>query len=61
MHKFDIICIYESYLNMETLSSDDNLNIPVYNMSRAIDPSGNRRVGVSAYYTKSLPSKMFKH
>ena len=35
MHKFHIIfCISESYLNSDTSSSDENLNIPGYNMSR---------------------------
>ena len=41
MHKFDIICISESYLNSDTSSSNGNLNIPGYNMSRADHPSGN--------------------
>ena len=45
MHKFDIICISESYLNSDTSSNDDNLNIPGYNMSRADHPSGNWRGG----------------
>ena len=58
MHKFDIICISESYLNSDTSSSDDNLNIPGYNMSRADHPSGNRRGGVCIYYKESLPIKM---
>ena len=35
MHKFDIICISESYLNSDTSSSNGNLNIPGYNMSCA--------------------------
>lgn len=35
MHKFHIIfCISESYLNSGTSSSDENSNIPGYNMSR---------------------------
>ena len=33
MHKFDIICISESYLNSGTWSNDDNLNTPGYNRS----------------------------
>ena len=57
MHKFDIICISESYLNSDT-SSNDNLNIPGYNMSRNDHPSGNRRGGVYIYYKESLPIKM---
>ena len=39
MHKFDIICISESYLNSDTSSNDNNLNIPGYNVSRADHPS----------------------
>ena len=54
MHKFDIICISKSYLNSDTSSSDNNLNIPGYNMSRADHPSG----GVCIYYKESLPIKM---
>ena len=53
MHKFDIICISESYLNSDTSSSDDNLNIPGYKMSHADHPSGNRRGGVCIYYKES--------
>ena len=58
MHKFDIICISESYLNSDTLSSDDNLNIPGYNTTRADHPSGNRRGGVCIHYKESLPIKI---
>ena len=58
MHKFDISCIFESYLNSGTLSSDGNLNIPDYNMSRADHPSGNRRGGVCIYYKESLSIKL---
>ena len=50
MHKFDIICISESYLNSDISSSDGNLNIPGYNMSRANHPTGNQRRGVCIYY-----------
>ena len=35
MHKFDIVCISESYLNSDTSSSDDKLNITGYKMSCA--------------------------
>ena len=58
MHKFDIVCISESYLNSNTSSSDGNLNIPGYNMSRADHFSRNRRGGVCVYYKESLPIKM---
>ena len=58
MHKFDIICISESYLNSDTSSNDNNLNIPGYNMSRADHLSGNQRGGVCIYYKESLPIQM---
>ena len=58
MHKFVIICLSELYLNSDTLSSNDNLNIPGYNMSRAGHPSGNRRGRDCIYYKESLPIKM---
>ena len=58
MHKFDIICISESYLNSDTSSNDNNLNIPGYNMSRADHPSGNWCGGVCTYYKESLSIKM---
>ena len=57
MHKFDIICISESHLNSETLSSNYNLNIPGYNMYCA-DPFGNRREEVCIYYKETLLIKM---
>ena len=43
MHKFDTICISESYLNSGISSSIDKLDIFGYNMSPADHPSGNRR------------------
>ena len=58
MHKFDIIYISESYLNSDTSSNENNLNIPGYNMSRVDHPSGNWRGGVCIYYKESLPIKM---
>ena len=60
MHKFDIICIAESHLNSETLSNDDNLNIPGYNLVHADQPSRNRRGAVCIYYKGSLHIKILK-
>ena len=53
MHKFDIICISELYVNSDTSSNDKNLNIRRYNMSRADHPFENRR-GEFAYVIRSL-------
>ena len=57
MHKFDIICISESYINSDTSSNGDSLNIAGYNMSCADHPSGNCRGGVCIYYKESLSIK----
>ena len=54
VHKFDINCIAELHLNSETLSNDDNLNIPGYNMFHADRTSGNPRGGVCIYYQESF-------
>ena len=52
MQKFDIVCISVSYLKSDTSSSNDDMNIPGYNMFRANHPSGNR--GEFAFIIKSL-------
>ena len=41
IHKFVLICTSELYLNPDTSSRDNDLNIPRHNMSRADHPSGN--------------------
>ena len=58
MHKFNIICISELYINSNISSSDDKLNIPGYNMPRVDHPSGNQSGKVCIYYKVSLPIKM---
>ena len=60
IQKFDIICISESYLNSDILSSDEKLNITGYDMFRADHPSGDRRGGVCIYYKETLPIKELK-
>ena len=49
MHRFDTICISESYLNSGISSSNDQFNISGYSMSRADHRSGNRRGRVCIY------------
>ena len=58
MHKFDVICISELYLNSGTSTNDDNLNIPGYNTSHADHPSGNWCGVACIYYKEPLPIKM---
>ena len=58
IHKFDIICLSETYLNSETLSNDENLNIPGYNLIRADHLSNTKRGGVCIYFKVSLPLRL---
>ena len=49
-HKFDVICISETYLDSDTSDDDDNLKIAGYNLIRADHPSNTKRGGVCIYY-----------
>ena len=55
VHKFDIICLSETYLNSEIPSDDKNLEISGYNLVREDHPSNSKRGGVCVYYKSSLP------
>ena len=59
VHKFDIICLSESYLNSETLSGDSNLQIPGYNFAR-MDHLSNTNVFIaSESHRRILSSRMY--
>ena len=58
VHKFDIICLSETYLNSEIPSDDENLEIPGYNLVREDHPSNSKRGGVCVYYKSSLPFRV---
>ena len=45
-HKFDIICLSETYLDSSTTSNDDNLDISGYNLIRSDQPSHNKNTVV---------------
>ena len=49
-HKFDIICISETYLDSSTPSDDNNLEISGYTLVRSDHLSNNKRDGVCIYY-----------
>ena len=57
-HKYDIICLSETYLNSSIPYDDDNLEIAGYNLIRADHPSEDRRGGVFIYYKNTLPLKV---
>ena len=46
IHKFDIICLSETYLDSSTTSDDDNFAISGYNLIRSDHSSNNKRGGV---------------
>ena len=50
-HKFDVICISETYLDSDTSDDDDNL-------IRANHPSNTKQGGVCVYYKHSLAFKL---
>ena len=58
VHKFDIICLSETYLNSEIPSDDENLEIAGYNLVRENHPSNSKRGGVCVYYKSSLPFRV---
>ena len=53
-HKFDVICISETYLDFDTTDDDHNLKIASYNLIRADHPCNTKRGGVCIYYKHSL-------
>ena len=58
VHKFDIICLSETYLDSSVAADDDNLKIPGYNLVRSDHPSNNKREGVCVYYKDFLPLRV---
>ena len=58
VHKFDIICLSETYLNSKTRSDDKKLEIAGYNLVREDHPSNSKRGGVCVYNKSSLPFKV---
>ena len=58
LHKFDIICLSETYLNTETPPKDANLEIPGYNMFRSDHPPNYKKGGVCVYYKATIPLRI---
>ena len=52
-HKFDAICISETYLDSDASDDDGNLKVTGYNLIRANHPSNTGRGGVCIYYKHS--------
>ena len=58
IHRFDIICLSETYLDNSYHGDDDQLAFPGYNLIRADNPSNIKRGGVCFYYRETLPVKV---
>ena len=58
VHKFDIICLSETYLDSTFPIDDDNLVIPGYNLIRSDHPPNTKRGGVCVYYKIYLPVRV---
>ena len=57
-YKYDVICISETYLDSDTSTADENLEIAGYTLIRADHPSNTKRGGVCSYYKHSLAFRL---
>ena len=60
IHKYDFICISETYLDSSVQSDDRDISINGYNLIRADLPSNNKRGGVCIYYRELLAVQLVK-
>ena len=58
IHKFDIICLSETYLDPSIPTYNDNLHTDGYNLLRSDHPSNTKRRGVCIYYKNDLPLRV---
>ena len=58
IHKFDIICLSETYHDSSATSDDDNLAISGYNLIPSGHPSNKKSGGVCIYYKNVLPLRV---
>ena len=58
IHKIDIICLSETYLDNSYHSDDDQLVLHGYNLIRADKPNNMKREGVCIYYRETLLVKV---
>ena len=58
VHKYDFICISETYFHSSVKSEDDDLRINGFKLIRMNHPLNTKRGGVCMYYKESLVVKM---
>ena len=57
-HKFDTICLSETYLDSNTPLDDDSLEISGYTLVHSDHPSNTKRGGVCLYCKSNLPLRV---
>ena len=60
IHKYDVICICETYLDSSVQSDDKDISINGYNLICADHPSNNERGGLCIYHRESLAVQLVK-
>ena len=60
IHKYDFICISETYLDSSIQSADRDISINGYSLIHADHPSNNKRGSVCIYYHESLAVQLVK-
>ena len=60
IHKYDFICISETYLDSSVPSDDRDTLINGYNLIHADHASNNKRGGVCIYYQESFAVQLIK-
>ena len=60
IHKYDVICICETYLDSSVQSHDKDISINGYNLICADHPSNNERGGLCIYHRESLAVQLVK-
>ena len=58
IHKFDIVCLSETYLDLSAPLHDVNLKIQGYEFVRSDHPSQHKRGDICIYFRNSLPLKI---
>ena len=58
IHKYDVICLSETYLDSNTAAVDDSLQIPGCNLVRYDHSSNTKREDVCIYYKSYIPLKV---
>ena len=58
IHKFDIVCLPETYLDLSAPLHDVNLKIQGYELVRSDHPSQHKRGDICIYFRNSLPLKI---